>query len=172
MCVCGGGGGGGGNGYQYSFSSHNIDGIMIKNTRMSVKFIIMCCYFLLHQVDLPITAGWTEAAWRSLPNASTHDQQWESNPKTFDLLSNALTTQPHALILTCIYMWEIIKFTRGNWQIMGTILMENHGQYFDGKPPKHIDLMHLSLPLGIRNILPMTYCTIKNSYMSSFSGKP
>ena len=33
---------------------------------------------------------------RSLPNTSTHDQQWESNPRPFDIESNALSTMPHA----------------------------------------------------------------------------
>ena len=33
----------------------------------------------------------------SLPDISTHGQQWESNPRPFDLESNALSTGLHAL---------------------------------------------------------------------------
>ena len=33
---------------------------------------------------------------RSLPDTSTHDQQWESNARPSDLDSNALSTQAHA----------------------------------------------------------------------------
>ena len=33
---------------------------------------------------------------KSLPDTSTHDQQWESKPRPFDLESKALTTWPHA----------------------------------------------------------------------------
>ena len=32
--------------------------------------------------------------WGSLPHISTHEQQWESNPRPFDLDSNALSTRP------------------------------------------------------------------------------
>ena len=32
---------------------------------------------------------------RSMPDMSTHDQQWVSNPRSFDLESNALSTMPH-----------------------------------------------------------------------------
>ena len=41
-------------------------------------------------------SGQRQYGMRSLPNASTHDQQWESNPRP-DLESNALSTWPHAL---------------------------------------------------------------------------
>ena len=34
---------------------------------------------------------------RSLPNTSTHDQQWELSPRTFDLQFNALSIRSHAL---------------------------------------------------------------------------
>ena len=33
---------------------------------------------------------------RILPNTFTLDQRWESNPRPFDLESNALPTRPHA----------------------------------------------------------------------------
>ena len=33
---------------------------------------------------------------QSLPNTSTHDQHWESNPRPSDLKSNSLSTGPHA----------------------------------------------------------------------------
>ena len=33
---------------------------------------------------------------RSLPDSFRHDQQWESNPRPFDLESNALSTGPYA----------------------------------------------------------------------------
>ena len=36
------------------------------------------------------------AAVRSVPDMSTHEKQWELNPRPFDLESNALSTLPHA----------------------------------------------------------------------------
>ena len=33
---------------------------------------------------------------RSLPDTSTHKQQWKLNPRQFDLESNALSTRPYA----------------------------------------------------------------------------
>ena len=34
---------------------------------------------------------------RSLPDTSTHDQQWESNPGPSDVESNTLSAESHAL---------------------------------------------------------------------------
>ena len=40
---------------------------------------------------------------RSLPDTSPHDQQWESNPRPFDLESNTLCTWPHAVLYESNY---------------------------------------------------------------------
>ena len=41
---------------------------------------------------------------RSLPDASTHGQHWESNPRPSDLESNALSTWPRAPTWRCKYV--------------------------------------------------------------------
>ena len=43
-----------------------------------------------------LLGGQRQYGMRSLPNTSTHDQQWESNPRPSDLESNTLSTGPHA----------------------------------------------------------------------------
>ena len=41
---------------------------------------------------------------RSLPNTSTHDQHWESNPKPSDLESNISSTWPHTPTSMRLYL--------------------------------------------------------------------
>ena len=41
---------------------------------------------------------------RSLPDTSTHDQHWESNPKPSDLESNAPSTWPHTPTSMRLYL--------------------------------------------------------------------
>ena len=43
-----------------------------------------------------LLGGQRRYGMRSLPDTSTHDRQWESNPRPLDLESGALTTQPCA----------------------------------------------------------------------------
>ena len=50
----------------------------------------------LHQVPITAAKAETDYAMRSLLDASTHDQQWESNPRPLDLEFNAISTRPHA----------------------------------------------------------------------------
>ena len=50
---------------------------------------------------------------RSLPDTSTHDQQWESNPGPFDLYSNTLSTRPHAFMaiqFLCLQCFNVSMF--------------------------------------------------------------
>ena len=42
--------------------------------------------------------GQKQYGMRNEPDTSTHDQQWELNPRPSDLKSNALSTWPHAPI--------------------------------------------------------------------------
>ena len=56
---------------------------------------------MFHQV--PITVGWKETVLNvNLLDASIHDQQLESNPRHFDLQSNALAPWPRAF--KCLYL--------------------------------------------------------------------
>ena len=50
---------------------------------------------------------------RSLPDTYTHDQQWESNPRPFNLESNVISTPLHAHDGVCIYHREDILLLRG-----------------------------------------------------------
>ena len=45
-----------------------------------------------------LLGGQRQHGMRSVPNTSTHDRQWESNPRPLDLESGALTTRPCAPI--------------------------------------------------------------------------
>ena len=53
-------------------------------------------YVLVHNVCIHHHWWHKQHEMRSWPNSSPHDQQWESNPRPFDLESNVLSTQTHA----------------------------------------------------------------------------
>ena len=56
---------------------------------------------IFHSTRYPLLlGGLRQYGMRILPDTSTHDQEWESNPTPSDLKSNALSTWPRAPITT------------------------------------------------------------------------
>ena len=52
---------------------------------------------IFHSTRYPsLLDGQRQYGMRSLPDTSTHNQQWELNPRPSDLASNVLSTWPHA----------------------------------------------------------------------------
>ena len=55
-----------------------------------------------------LLGGHKQYVMRSLPDTSTHDQQWELIPGPFDLESNTLSTGSHASINVNEYVYSLI----------------------------------------------------------------
>ena len=64
--------------------------ILLQLYRQSLQFSF------LHSTRYPsLLCKQRQCEVRSLPSTSTHDKRCESNPRPFDLESNALSTRPH-----------------------------------------------------------------------------
>ena len=49
-----------------------------------------------HTMYLSLLCGYRQHGMRSLPDIFGHNQHWKSNPRPFNLESNARSTQPHS----------------------------------------------------------------------------
>ena len=54
---------------------------------------------------------------QSLPDTSTHSEQWESNPRPSDLESNALSTRPHAPTMSTTMSGRLASIALSVWML-------------------------------------------------------
>ena len=66
---------------------------MILDTKITILFALV--QFSFHRVHHYMLSGQRQYGMRSLPQTSTHDQQWKSNTRLSDLEFKALFTETY-----------------------------------------------------------------------------
>ena len=92
-----------------------------ENSAHFLQLMPFTIFLIFRSTRYPLLlGGQRQYGMRNLPDTSIYDQQWESNPRPSDLMSNALSTWPHAPKLQTKHKtakcleWEVVFINRGH----------------------------------------------------------